>query len=109
MDRRDFLKAITTTGVALTLNGCFEVVSAEPDVVFDGTAGDAEKISELWPKLQAMVKKPFEQLKIGLLQNEEIIVVRLWVDDKAHLYFFDEETGQAGSLRFGWEIGRAHV
>lgn len=103
MDRREFFQLLMAGGATAFLNGCFEVISAEPDVIFDGTAGDAKKVSELWPKLQAMVKKPFEQLRIGLLQNEEITVVRLWVDDKAHLYFFNEETGQAGSLRFGWK------
>ncbi|MCX6789816.1 MAG: hypothetical protein NTZ42_04410 [Candidatus Gribaldobacteria bacterium] len=103
MDRRGFFQTLTAGGVVLWLNGCFEIVSAEPDVVFDGATSDAEKISELWPKLQAMVKKPFEQLRIGLLQGEEMTIIRLWVDDKAHLYFFDEKTSQTGSLRFGWK------
>jgi len=104
MDRREFLKTITMmVGSGLAISGCLPTISAEPDVIFDGTDSDAEKISELWPKLQAMVKKPYEQVRVGLLQNEEITVMRLWVDEKAHLYFFNEETGQAGSLRFGWK------
>ncbi|PIR91480.1 hypothetical protein COU03_01960 [bacterium (Candidatus Gribaldobacteria) CG10_big_fil_rev_8_21_14_0_10_41_12] len=90
-------------GGGLFFYGCLPTISKEPDVTLTGAAGDAKKISELWPKLQAMVKKPYEQLKIGLLQDEKMTVVRLWVDDKAHLYFFDEKTSQAGSLRFGWK------
>ncbi len=103
MKRREFLKVITTTGVAIAFKGCFPTLSEEPDVVFDGSESDAGKISGLWDKLQSMAKTPYEQLKVGLLQNEETKILRIWIDDQGHVCFLDGETGQGGSLRFGWK------
>lgn len=103
ISRRDFLKFTATAGSTLVVGGCFPTISKEPDVILNGTAGDAKKISGLWPEFQSMAKKPFQQLRIGLLQGEEMKIVRFWVDNKGHVYFFNEKTEQAGSLQFGWE------
>lgn len=109
MDRRKFFQILAAGSAAVWLNGCLEIVSAEPDVVLSGNVQkDAIKISKLYPELKIITENPGTSLRIGLMnQDGEVDVLSISciqeVGGERHIALTKEVTGEKAVLYLGWK------